>query len=386
MRRAALVAGAGIAVFASQAIWVTYSPVATLVAEELGVSGEAVGLLAILYPAFFLVLTIPSGVLLDRNPGVWLAVGALLTAAGGVLRLLEPRSYYWLLACQALAAAGQPFLLNSFALIASRVYPDARGTVVSILSFSMYLGIIYALGAGRTIYSLAGLEALNTAPAVTAALGAILLIGSSSLLRTEGQLGGRGVAELKAAVKDLVAVARRRDLWLLGALLGLGVAIFDNMSIWLETALAPAGLGGVAGISVAAALLAGLVGVATIPAWVATIGARTLYIRVATLAVTASFMLLALTTSRTTVLVLIPLSGLIMLPAYPLIMEWISTFHEKEVQGRATGFIGLVSRLFTVVLAAAATFFIESPAEYFAYLTLLGVAAAIIAFKLPGGR
>lgn len=39
--------------FASQAIWVTFSPVVTNVAEELNVSKELVGYLAVLYPPLF---------------------------------------------------------------------------------------------------------------------------------------------------------------------------------------------------------------------------------------------------------------------------------------------------------------------------------------------
>ncbi|MCE4628370.1 MAG: MFS transporter, partial [Desulfurococcales archaeon] len=141
-RRSLLLAGLALTIFASQAIWITFSPVGSLVSRELGVSKEEVGLLAITYPVFFLVLTIPSGLLLDRGFKKWLSIGVYLTVLGGILRLALPHNYYWLMACQLLGALGQPFLLNSFAPFASRVYPERRETVVSLLSFAMYLGII----------------------------------------------------------------------------------------------------------------------------------------------------------------------------------------------------------------------------------------------------
>ncbi|MEM4503678.1 MAG: MFS transporter, partial [Archaeoglobaceae archaeon] len=78
--------------FASQSIWVTFSPVLSNVAEELGVQTALVGYLAVLYPLFFLILTIPSGILLDRNFRFWLTFGSVATFLGGTLRLLMPYS------------------------------------------------------------------------------------------------------------------------------------------------------------------------------------------------------------------------------------------------------------------------------------------------------
>ena len=381
--RAVLMAGVALAVFTSQEMWVTFSPVASRVAAELGVSKEAVGLLAIVYPALFLALTLPSGILLDRSFKTWLLFGVATTVAAGILRPLGLHSYAWLLACQTLAAIGQPFLLNAFAPVASRLYPEARGWAVSLLSFSMYLGIITALGTGYIVYTHAGMAGLVAPAAVLSAVSAALVaLGAGYLAgaRSGSSGGGRAViAELKSIVGD-------RILWLLGIVLGLGVALFDNMSIWLETVLSTVGLGSIAGPAVALALLAGLAGIAFIPSRVIGAGRRTLYIRAASLLGVAVYTALALRVSGLGALTLIPLLGLVMLPAYPVIMEWISTFYEKSLHGGASGFIGLVSRVFTVALATAAVAFIGRPSSYFAFLAMLSLAALATALMLPGDR
>ncbi|BAA81281.2 putative MFS transporter [Aeropyrum pernix K1] len=382
MRRSLLLAGLALSVFSSQAIWVTYSPVTSLVAEDLDVSKEEVGLLAIVYPAAFLALTIPSGVLLDRAFRTWLTVGVLLTGAAGVLRLLDPLSYEWLLACQVLAALGQPLLLNSFAPAASTIRPERRDTVVSLLSFAMYLGIIYALGTGYYIYTRLGLQWLNIPIAAVSAASVILYVAGLPALP---QQAGSGLG-FKDVVSEFRLLAGRRDLWLLGLILGLGVALFDNMSIWLEAALSPKGLGDIAGSSVALALLAGLVGVAVIPPRVVRVGLRSWYIRAAALLVAVLYLALALETSRLAVQTLIPLAGLVMLPAYPVIMEWISTYYDKRLQGKAAGAIGFVSRILTVSLASAATLFLSSPSAYFTFLAVLSTIAFAIALLLPSDR
>ncbi len=382
MRKLTLLVGLATSTFASQAIWVTYAPVTSMVAEELNVSKEAVGVLALIYPVLFLLLTLPSGILLDRNFKLWLTFGVVFTDLAGALRLLEPKSYIWLLICQVMAGIGQPFLLNSFALFASRVFPNKRGTVVSILSFAMYLGIIYALGTGYYIYTRYGLEALNALIAVVSVAGLLLYISAVGVLTENNPVHGSGYSVLEG----LRSLADRRDLWLLGVLLGLGVALFDNMSIWLEAALAPAGLSDVAGLSVALALLAGLIGVTFIPGIVVKAGKRTFYIRLATIVVTLVYACLAITANRVAIQVLIPIAGFVMLPAYPVIMEWISTFYERDIQGRATGVLGLISRIFTVVLASIAVVFLSGPAPYFAFLASLSAIAIIVAILLPGNR
>ena len=377
MLRRLLVLGLAITIFASQAIWVTFSPASSLIASELGVRKEAVGMLAITFPTLFLILTIPSGLLLDRNFKKWLTIGVIATGLAGILRLAFPRDYSWLFACQVLAGIGQPFLLNSFAPLASRLYPERKETIVSILSFSMYLGIIYALGTGRWIYKAHGLYGLLLPIALVSLLG-LVLYGYASM-----KIEMPEVKVERSVIAEMREVASIRELWLLGIILGLGVALFDNMSIWLETVLANVELGDVAGPSVALSLILGLAGVAVIPTIITRRSKRTMYIRGVTLFGIIVYGLLAVKTTRLGTLTLIPAIGLLMLPAYPIIMEWISTFYPKRIHGSASGFIGFVSRIFTVALAMVAVVFIGSPHSYFAFLASLTMIALIVSLLLP---
>ncbi len=379
MRRALLLVGLSVAVFANQAAWITFSPVSSIVSGELGVSKHMVGALAILYPAFFLVLTIPSGLLLDRSFKKWLTVGVALTAVGATLRLVSPYDFYWLLGCQVLLAVAQPFLLNSFAPLAGRVYPERRGLAVSILSLSMYLGIIYAMGSGYWVYSRFGIVGL------IAPIAAVSLVGLVAYLAGLAALGhGDSMHTARATILlEMRRVVGYRELWLLGVILGLGIALFDNMTIWLETVLAEVGLGKIAGLAIAASLLAGLAGVSFIPSMIARRRLRTLYIRTAAAVGVLVYATLAFYTSSELVLLLIPALGLVMLPAYPIIMEWISTYYPKDIHGASSGFIGFISRIFTVTLATAAVAFTHSTASYFGFLALASGAALAVSLLLP---
>ncbi|WP_290724706.1 MFS transporter [Archaeoglobus sp.] len=375
--RALLTAGFILIVFASQAVWVTFSPVLTLVSEEINVSVELLGLLAVTYPIFFLILTIPSGLLLDRDFKKWFLFGSVMTFFAATGRLLS-FNYYWLLVCQLSGALGQPFLLNAFVPYASQLYEERRTLVISILSLSMYLGTVFALAAGMKLYNAGGLTMLVLPAAAVATAGIVLVL-----------VAVRAVKFTKAesfAVRQFGAVLRRKDLWIVGAILGFGVATFDNLATWLQPALRSAGLEKVAGDAVALAIVLGLIGVAIIPDRVARMNLRTVYMRSITPLIGAFFVILAFALNATLLFAFLGISGLLMLPAYAIIMDWIGKFCDKEVHGSATGFVGLTSRAISVALTLGAMYFISSAELYFTYLTVPITVAFILTLLLPNDR
>ncbi|AAB88963.1 conserved hypothetical protein [Archaeoglobus fulgidus DSM 4304] len=375
--RALLTAGFILIVFASQAVWVTFSPVLTLVSEEINVSVELLGLLAVTYPIFFLILTIPSGLLLDRDFKRWFLFGSVATFFAAAGRLVS-FNYYWLLVCQLSGALGQPFLLNAFVPYASQLYEERRTLVISVLSLSMYLGTVFALAAGLKLYTAGGLTLLILPSAVVATAGIVLVL-----------IAVRAVRFTKAesfAVKQFGAVLKRKDLWIIGAILGFGVATFDNLATWLQPALRSAGLEKVAGDAVALAIVLGLIGVAVIPDRVARANLRTIYMRSITPLIAAFFVILAFSLNTTLLFAFLGISGLLMLPAYAIIMDWIGKFCDREVHGSATGFVGLTSRAISVALTLGAMYFISSAELYFTYLTIPITVAFILTLLLPNDR
>ncbi len=374
MRKFALTVGFILIVFASQAIWVTFSPIVTYTAEELRVSVELIGFLAVTYPIFFLILTMPSGILLDKNFKLWLGLGVLFTFIAGVGRLVNLFSYWWLFACQLFGALGQPFLLNAFVPFASRVWEERRALLVSLLSLSMYLGTVFALFSGFKLYNVGGILFVVIPWAIISVLG--LLFFLVGIPATEERVTERKILNLRGVIG-------RRDLWIIGIILGLGVAAFDNLATWLQPALKSVGLENVAGDAVALAIIAGLIGVVFIPDRISMKNLRTIYLRTVIPIVTILFTILALAVNELLLFSFLAISGFLMLPSYPIIMDWIGKFHERDVHGSATGFVGLISRAISVALMLVATSFIFNARIYLAFLTAIFVVALVFAMMLP---
>jgi major facilitator 4 family protein len=363
--------------FVSQDIWVTYSPILTNVSSLTGTSVSYLGFLAISYPVLFLILTIPSGILLDRNFKLWLSFGAIITMVGGVFRILSPSNYLWLFFFQLLGGIGQPFLLNAFAPFASKYYEKNKPLIISILSFSMYLGTIYSLAVGTYLYKLGGLYLVFLPTSIMAIFGIVLyLFGIKSIENKRSIENIKLLNEMKYAIKQ-------KNLWLLGIVLGLGVATFDNISTWLQPVLNTVGMGNISGTVVAFTMIIGLIGIMIFPNIVAMKNLRTIYLRIIVILIFLFFISLAFEISRTALYVLLPISGFLMLPAYPIIMEWISKFYDKSRQGIASGFMALVSRVFSVIFTVFAVFVIMNVTSYFVYLAILILGASIFTFLLP---
>lgn len=317
-------------------------------------------MLAIMYPIFFLFLTIPSGLLLDRNFKRWFLFGVVATFFAASGRVIST-DYWWLFFCQLFGAIGQPFLLNAFVPYSAQFYDEnRRATVISALSLSMYLGTVFALAAGMKLYMFGGLRTLILPAATVSIAGFILVLYASRHVKF------RKFEEF--SVRRFGTVLKRKDLWLIGAILGFGVATFDNLATWLQPALSNVGLEKIAGDAVAVAIILGLVGVAIIPKKVAERDYRTIYMRTITPIISLFFITLIFTINDVLVFAFLGISGFLMLPAYAIIMDWIGKFCDKDIQGSATGFIGLTSRAISVVLTLGAMYFISSAKLYFTYL------------------
>ena len=170
---------------ATQLLWLTFAPLTTASAHHYHVSENAIGWLAELFPLFYVVLALPAGRLLDRSFHRWLAVGAVLTALGGLIRLVGP--FGWVLTGQLLVAIGQPLVLNAVTKVASEHLPARlRPHGIAVGSAGIFVGMLLALTLG-TVFGGAHLQALLELEAAFSVVAAAALLFE---LRLRGSGGG----------------------------------------------------------------------------------------------------------------------------------------------------------------------------------------------------
>jgi MFS family permease len=209
-----VVAAYGLLAAATQMLWLTYAAITTESARRYGVSVDAVGWLAEIFPLLYVVLAIPAGALLDRWFRPTLATGALLVAAGGLLRL-GALTFAWAMAGQVLVALAQPVVMSAVGKLAGEYLPaEHRPMGIAVASAGGFLGMLVALLLGpllggsrlELLLEIQGIAGVLAAGAQGA--GAVGAAGDPHPLGS-GVLGVRGVRRALHLATDPARAGRR---------------------------------------------------------------------------------------------------------------------------------------------------------------------------------
>ena len=97
-------------IFSTEMVWLTFSPIASVIAEHYGVSGFAVDMLATSYMIMFIIFCFPAAYVIDRfGFRRSLVIGALLTGIFALTRALFAGSFTAVAISQFIIAIGQPY-------------------------------------------------------------------------------------------------------------------------------------------------------------------------------------------------------------------------------------------------------------------------------------
>ncbi len=376
MNRWAILAGYGLLAACSQLLWLSFAPITTQTHRVMGISVGAAGDLAGIFPLMYVILALPCGRWLDARFERALSVGAILSAGGGLLRLVGPSSYGWVLAGQFVVAAGQPLVLNSITKVAARYFPpEERTAAISVGSVSLYVGILAAVLSGGPLFDAGGLPLLLSVQAAAAVVaGAWVLLA----VRTPAVFQG----DPSVAV-SLGWLRGDRFMWVLGGLLFVGMGVFNAVATWLDSILGHFGRGGAAGYLIAIMTVAGILGAAVVPQAVAKRDRRRALLQI-TVGVTAlAFLAIAALHSVAFVGVVLFVEGFVLLAALPVVLDWSELHTGPERAGAAVGFLLLAGNLGGVVLVLIVQGLIANPYLSLGALSVAGLAGLALSTRLP---
>jgi predicted MFS family arabinose efflux permease len=373
-----ILAGYALLTACTQWLWLAYAPITTQAHQIMAVSEGAVGDLAGIFPFIYVILALPVGRWLDTRFGRALSLGAVLTGAGGLVRLAGPSSYGWALAGQFVTAAGQPFVLNSITKIAGRYFPAGERTLaVSIGSVAMFAGILAAVLSGGPLLDAGGLTLLLRVQAGVAVLAALWVL---AVARTPAVFPG----------DPSVAVSLRwlrRDglMWLLAGLLFVGMGVFNAIATWLDSILTHFGHGGASGPLIAIMTVGGIAGGALLPGIVAARDQRRRVLEIAVLVTGLVLALIAVVHNPVFDGAVVFLAGFFLLAGLPVVLDWSELHAGSERAGGAAGFLLLAGNLGGVVLVLIVQAVIGNPYLSLGALSVTCLAGLALAARLPAG-
>ena len=377
MNRWALLAGYGLLAASTQLLWLSYAFIETQAHRVMGVSVSDVGDLAAIFPLMYVVLALPFGKWLDVSFERALGLGAILTGAGGVLRLVSPESFWWALAGQFVIAVGQPLVLNSITKVAARYFPERERTAaISVGSVSLYVGILAAALSGGPLFDAGGLRLVLLVQGILAVVAAAWVLVA---LRTPAAYRG----DPHVAV-SLGWLRRDRFIWVLGGLLFVGMGIFNAVATWLDPILGHFHHASASGYLFAILTAAGIAGAAVLPDAAARRDRRRAMLQV-TVGVTAVvFLSIAAWHGVVVIGIALFIEGFVLLAALPVALDWSELHAGPERAGAAVGFLLLAGNLGGIVLLLIVQAVIGSAYASLGVLAAAAVAGLALSTRLPG--
>jgi predicted MFS family arabinose efflux permease len=360
---------------ANQMLWLTFTPITTPSAHHYGVSADDIGWLAEIFPLLYVLLAVPAASLLDRWFRPTLAVGAVLTAVGGLLRL-GGDTFAWALAGQVLIAVAQPLILNAVTgLASSYLGAESRPLGIAVGSAGIFLGMLLSLALGSAIGG-AHLHTLLVIDAVFGVVTTVAMLGAfaaSPAMHVSGDVTG---------MFGLGTVWREPGIRRLAMVSFIGFGLFVALTTWLQTLLKPAGISAsTAGWVLVGAVVAGVVGSIVLPPAVIRARQDHLLFRAASLGTCGACLLFAVWKWVPAVAAGAAVIGFLMLAALPVILE-ISERRAGSAGTSATALIWLCGNAGGIVIAILVQIVVHRPT--IAFLLMAAIAVGVLRFVRQG--
>lgn len=372
MSRWSVVVGFSLVGATTQVVWLNFAGVTTAAAAHYGVSENAVGWLAQVFPLLYVVLAIPAGMVLDRWFRGGLVIGTYLTAVGAAMRLGgDGDDFGPVLAGQIVAAVGQPLVLNAITGLAARyLAPRHRPAGIAICTASTFAGMVLAFALSAVFPAGAQLRALLHVTALFAVAATFTL---EVVLRPSPE-EHRTRAALRVAWGD--GFIR----WVC-LLVFLPFGTFVGLSTFTQALLEPAGVSGsTASVILLLTVVAGVAGCAVLPVVASRRGIE-LRVSAIALGVTALCCLaLAVAPGVGVGFVALAVIGAVLLPTMPIVLTLVER-HTGEGEGTAAGLVWLTGNLGGLVVAAAVGLLVDRPT--LAFLVTGAAALAALPLLLP---
>ncbi|WP_172803311.1 MFS transporter [Alloactinosynnema sp. L-07] len=361
---------------ATQVCWLAYAAVTTMAAGHYGVTDQAIGWLANIFPLLFVVLAVPAGFALDRWFRPTLAVGTVLLAVGAAVRTVFD-TYDAALAGQVLAAVAQPILANAITRVAAGyLRPDDRPLGISIGAGATYVGMIVAIGIGTAIpYDVELVVGLGTGISVVTAVLAL------TALRVAPPFHGDRAPQVSVRAAWKVPAVP-----LLSVVVFLGMGVFVSLATWLEPLLTPAGIkADVVGMVMLAMLVAGVAGCALVPPRAARHRAERTALSLTGAVVGVACLLLAVAPAAVTGFVAAVPIGFLLLSALPVAFTLVERT-DSAAAGTVTSLLWMVGNAGGLLLSFAVGYLLDTPWLAFGLFGALMLVALLFARRLQQGH
>ncbi len=328
----------------TQLLWINFASIDTFAEKLLNVSAMRVGLLTMIFPLTFLILSVPAGIVIDRKGYKFsIMLGAIFTAFFALFRLIAPFSYTMLFVSQLGISLGQPFVLNSITKLAGLCFPeDEEATAVGLGSVALFVGMIIGMGLTPILLNKFGFFFMLFAYALISLVSVIFLYFADKRIK-ENVLGNE--SSFKMYLNGTVNVLKIKDILILGLIAFISIGSFNGILTWLEKILnemhkIPLEK---AGTIASALIFSGMIGCYVIPELSDRAGKRKPFLMIGFSV--AAFSLVVFSFSKGSALsdtIILSVMGFFAISTFPLLLTLSTEISGKKYAGFSTSFLQLL--------------------------------------------
>jgi MFS family permease len=371
----------------SQLFWLNFTTIETYTEKNLNISAMLTGWLALVFPLVYVLLSIPSGIIIDKKGFRFgIGLGAVFTGVFALLRVFGPHSYTVLLISQIGISVGQPFILNGITkLVVVWFSPKEEATAIGLGSLSMILGMMIGVGVTPVLVDSLGFEMMLVIYAILGVLGILLFF---LFIRSQPRTP---VREVESATlfgwKGIGSVLKNRNFVILGFIALIGIGVFNGLATWMEKILNE--LHGIsmvdAGTVSAVLIFSGMLGCLIIPIISDRLQRRKPFLLTASLLGAIGVLIFVYQGSLLWSLIAGILIGFFLLSALPIMLTMSVEMTGTKTAGISAAYLQLLGNAAAVAivpLMETIRGFTGTPVYSLAFLALLLFAAFVLATQI----
>ncbi len=332
----------------SQFLWLSFAPLVSFIEKTYGVSEDRAGLLLMVFPLTYILISIPAGSLIDRRGYRFgIGLGLLLMAGFACVRVFAP-GFGWLLAAQAGISLGQPLVVNGITkLVLDWFGKEEEAIATGIGTVGMFVGMAAGMVATPTLVQWCGFQmTMVIFAAISLAVTALFFLVVHPNPSNPAHVNKIAEPAQLPLLQQLGALCSDPSLALIFTLAFLGMGFFNGLTTWLEPILAQNGIDAVnAGIVGGCLIVGGIFGAAVIPGFSDRMHRRKPFLIGSTVAALAAIYPLTRSANLSAVIGLATALGFFFLPAYSLMLQICAELAGPDKAGAATGILMLAGNV-----------------------------------------
>ncbi len=334
-------------IISTEIMWLTFSPIASIIADHYGVSGFAVDMLATSYMLMFIVFCIPASYVIDRfGFKRSLVVGALLTGIFALTRAVFAGSFVIVAVSQFIIAVGQPFLLNITTKATANWFPfEERATADGLLTMAQYAGFAIPMVLSPILVESAGVQTMLYVYAVIALISMVLVL---VFIKEKPAVPPPGPAyeNVDFSIGTYIDLFKKKQFLIALALAFISIGAFNTILTLIESILMPRGITSAeAGIIGAAFVVAGVIGAVVTPTISDKVGVRKKFMMAAIILLVPLYIGLTFVTSYPVLVVIAAISGYTIMGVAPILFQHSSEVAYPAQEGTSLGLILLMGQI-----------------------------------------